>query len=304
MEKNILMSGCTGFIGQFLVPKLIKKNWHPIIFSRQPRSRITNLFSEQVEVINNFEDTVNNQKIHACINLSGENIFEKSWTDERKHILYSSRVEVTERFCQFVQQLEPSPDVFISGSAVGYYGPQSNHVEIDEQSEPGNDFSSQLCLEWEAATNYLPATVRLCLLRTGIVLHPMFGALTQMLPVFKLGFGGSLGHGKQMMPWIHIEDMVDIIIFLLENHRISGPVNAVAPNAVTNETFSQALSEVLHRPCFMKTPQWIIQLLFGERATLILEGQNVKPAKLVVSQFKFKFPEIKAALAALLTPKA
>ena len=297
MKKNILLSGCTGFIGQFLIPKLINKDWNVIVLSRQPRQKIHKMFSTEVEVINHFNDLQVTRKITACINLSGENIFEKSWIKERKQILISSRIDVTKRFCNFVSSLQDQPEVFISGSAVGYYGNQPIDVVTTEESKPGNDFAAQLCNDWEkAAQQNLPATMRTCILRIGLVLHKKNGMLKKMVPLFRLGLGCKLGSGKQMMSWIHIEDLVNTIFFILETHRINGVVNAVAPYPVSNEDFSNKLAKILHAPRILKFPESFIRFIYGERSALLLTSQNTFPEKLLLNNFEFKFPELTTAL--------
>jgi len=190
---------------------------------------------------------------------------------------------------------------FIQASAVGFYGTPGDQI-LTEKCAPGNDFLARLCMDWEQmCAALLDTEVRLVLIRTGVVLDPNAGALSRMLPPFQFFFGGCLGHGKQWFPWIHVDDVVRGIEYCMQESGLSGPVNLVSPNPLTNRDFSKALASVLKRPCWAPVPAFVLRIVFGEMSVLLLEGQRVKPEKLENAEFKFQFPEAEVALTDLLS---
>jgi uncharacterized protein (TIGR01777 family) len=239
--------------------------------------------------------------IHAVVHLAGEGIGEHRWTDEQKRRIRDSRVRGTAVLAAAVASRERRPHVFVSGSAVGYYGDRDSEV-LTEESAPGDDFLAELCVAWEAET--APATeagVRTVLTRTGIVLDAHGGALKSMLLPFKLGLGGRQGSGEQWMSWISLADEVGAIRFAIENDALSGPANLVAPNPVRNAEFAATLGRELRRPAFLPTPLLPLKLRFGAELveTLLMVSQRVAPAQLRAAGYQFRFESLEAALRAI-----
>jgi uncharacterized protein len=233
----------------------------------------------------------------AVIHLGGENIGASRWTKERKEAIRQSRVQSTRFLAETLATLTTKPKVFIVSSAIGFYGDRGEEV-LTEESQPGKGFLPETCEEWERAAD--PArwsNIRTVHVRTGIVLSLSGGALPKMLPPFLMGAGGIIGTGKQWMSWIALEDLVGIFHELLYREELSGPVNATAPGAVTNREFTKVLGKVLRRPTIAPLPGFVVKILFGEMGeALLLEGQNVKPAKLSKAGFEFFYPQLEQAL--------
>ena len=231
------------------------------------------------------------QVCEAVIHLAGEPIAQR-WTPEAKRRIRESRIEGTRRL---IAALPTPPRVFICSSAVGFYGSRGDEV-LTEASAPGTGFLAELCVEWERAAGEAQALgMRVVKLRTGMVLGPNGGALQKMLPAFRRGAGGRLGSGRQWMPWIHIDDLLDLFEFALAA-TVSGPLNAVAPNPVTNREFTAALARVLHRPAFVPVPAFLLKMLFGEMASVLLDSQRVSPRAALDAGFAFRHPELGPAL--------
>ena len=214
-------------------------------------------------------------------------------------MLRDSRIQTTKTLVNWIAQQEHKPKTLISGSAIGYYGSQATG-ELDEKASPIKGFTHQLCADWEAEALKAEALgVRVCLIRTGVVLGAKEGALKKMLPPFKFGLGGPIASGKQWMSWIHIEDEVAAICWLLDHSNLSGPFNLTAPAPVTNEVFAKSLGKALNRPAFFKLPAITMKLMLGEASELLLEGQCVTPVALQDSGFSFKYPQLDTALKSL-----
>ncbi|MBT0726847.1 TIGR01777 family protein [Rosenbergiella australiborealis] len=293
---NILITGATGLIGRRLVDALLSQSHQLTILTRSPH-RATQYVGRQVTVWETLADQTSLDGFDAVINLAGEPIADKRWTPEQKKKLCDSRWQLTEKLASLITTSLKPPAVFISGSAVGYYGDQGEEVVDEEHSAKHHEFSWQLCAQWEALARAATSeATRVCLLRTGVVLSPTGGALTKMVLPFRVGLGGPLGNGQQFMPWIHIEDMVRGIVFLLNHHDAEGAFNMVAPNPVRNAQFSRQLGEVLHRPTLFRVPASVIRLLMGESATLVLGGQQAVPKRLHEAGFVFHYQEVKPAL--------
>jgi uncharacterized protein (TIGR01777 family) len=240
----------------------------------------------------------------GVINLAGEPIADKRWTKAQKARLCHSRWDITRQLAQLIRHSQTPPAVFLSGSAVGYYGDQGQAL-VTEDEPPHDDFTHELCARWEAlALEAESDKTRVCLMRTGVVLSAEGGALAKMLPVFRLGLGGPIGSGRQYLPWIHIDDMTNAILYLLDTPMLNGPFNMVSPYPVRNEKFSAMLANVLDRPGFMRTPGWALRILMGEAATLLLGGQRAIPQQLEKAGFGFRFFELEEALNDLLHPRA
>jgi len=233
----------------------------------------------------------------AIINLAGASIGEGRWTAERKVLLRTSRVNLTERLVASLKKLKNPPEAFVSASATGYYGDRGDET-LTEASPPGNDFLSQLSRDWEtAAMGAEQAGMRTVLLRFGIILAKNGGALPRMLTPFKMGVGGKLGSGKQWMSWVILDDVLAVLREAVVNSALRGRVNVVAPNPVRNEEFTHVLARVLHRPAIFPAPAFALRLALGEMAdALLLSSQRVLPQKLIEEKFAFSYPELEAAL--------
>ncbi len=236
----------------------------------------------------------------AVINLAGAPIVDARWTVGRKRVLWQSRVTLTEELVRHIASAEHKPKVLLSGSAVGYYGNRSD-TALNEAANAGEDFAAQLCKAWEDAAHAAEQVgVRVCLLRTGLVLSNDGGLLGRMLLPFRLGLGTRLGDGKQWMSWVHIEDYVEILLRLLRDTQANGPYNMTAPQPTTNAEFTATLAKVLHRPALFTAPAYLLKLAMGERACLLLEGQKVLPGKLSAAGYRFQFTNLAEALSNLL----
>ena len=236
----------------------------------------------------------------AVVNLAGESIAAKRWSDARKKLILDSRVRATRRLTDAIAAAASPPPVFISGSAVGYYGPLGNEIATEE-TPAGSDFLARVCVKWEteAARASSPRTRVLCI-RTGLVLDKDGGALAKMLPPFKLGAGGPVGSGRQYWPWIHRRDWVDLVRWAIATTTASGPINATAPNPVTNAEFAYSLGHVIHRPAFVPAPAFALRFMFGEMAdALLLSGQRAVPAKAQRLWFTFRYTHLDDALRAI-----
>jgi uncharacterized protein len=237
----------------------------------------------------------------AVIHLAGESIFGR-WTASKKAMIHDSRVAGTFHLASALAQAEEKPNVFVCGSAIGYYGNRGDEL-LTEQSAPGAGFLAQACQEWEEATMpAVQADIRTAHLRTGIVLSPRGGALGAMLLPFKLGLGGRVGSGRQWMSWINVQDMVGAIHHILKNDLVQGPVNMVATKPVRNEEFVQTLASVLSRPAILPMPEFAVKAVFGEMGEdLLLSSQKVEPSKLISSGYPFRFRDLRKSLESLLS---
>jgi uncharacterized protein (TIGR01777 family) len=254
-----------------------------------------------VQAMSSLDEWQPGRAFDAVINLAGEPIVDAYWSEKRKQVLRDSRIALTEKLVHGISAAKLKPVVLLSGSAIGYYGNRGD-IGLDEGAEPGSDFSADLCRAWEAAAFAAEKhNVRVCFLRTGLVLSRSGGLLGKMLLPFKLGLGARLGNGKQWMSWVHIDDYVDMLLRLLHDEQLRGPFNMTAPQPVTNAEFTRTLAGILRRPAFFIAPATLLRLAMGERAELMLEGQRVLPAKIVDAGYRFKFPTLSAALADLLS---
>lgn len=300
---HILLTGGTGLIGRPLVSRLLQSGHHVSVVTRNVSAAREKL-GDAIQLWSGLDHQTDLNGFDAVINLAGEPIAAKRWTDSQKRRLCDSRWGITERLAELILASSSPPGVLISGSATGFYGNTDEHLVTEE--DPGHDeFTHRLCKTWEdLALRASSEKTRVCLLRTGVVLSKKGGALSQMKTPFKFGVGGPLGNGKQFMPWIHIDDMLNGIIWLLEHAALSGPFNLVAPYAVRNEQFAAALGNVMNRPTFIRTPAAAIRLLMGESAVLVLGGQHVLPHRLEASGFSFRWYQLDEALEDVLRPAA
>jgi uncharacterized protein (TIGR01777 family) len=233
------------------------------------------------------------------VNLAGEGIADRRWTASRKEALRSSRLRSTRSLVSAIAQCATPPKVFVSGSAIGYYGPRRDEA-ITETTGPGSDFLARLCVEWEQeARAAASAATRLVVIRTGLALDKHDGALAKMLLPFKLGLGATLGSGDQFMPWIHADDWSGMVAWLIDNDRASGAFNVTAPEPVTNRTFTRTLGRVLRRPAVLPAPAFVLRAALGEMSSMLLTGQRVLPAAAEQLGFRFTHRTLEPALRSL-----
>lgn len=292
---KVLISGATGLVG-FALYESLRRQGHEIV--RLVRSVgdasgsdiVWDPLTGQAE-ISRFEG------FDGVVHLAGDNIASGRWNEKKKIRIRESRVRGTINLTKILSKLERPPKVFVTASAIGYYGNRGEEI-LDEQSSVGKGFLSEVCQEWEAAS--APAAqkgIRTVNLRIGVILSPLGGALKTMLLPFKLGMGGILGSGEQYMSWVALDDVIGIIEKVMAEPTISGPLNAVAPGAVTNKDFTAVLGDVLVRPTLFPMPAFAARLAFGEMAdALLLSSTRVTPKKLLASGYKFRFSELKGYL--------
>ncbi|MEI9537060.1 TIGR01777 family oxidoreductase [Enterobacter cancerogenus] len=291
---KILLTGGTGLIGRHLIPRLQALHHEITVVTRSPE-KARQALGSGIEVWKGLADKQNLDGFDAVINLAGEPIADKRWTQEQKQRLCHSRWNITEKLVELFRNSDTPPSVLISGSAAGYYG-DLGEVVVTEEEPPHNEFTHKLCARWEQiACGAQSDKTRVCLLRTGVVLAPKGGILGKMVPPFKLGLGGPIGNGRQYLAWIHIDDMVNGIIWLLDND-LRGPFNMVSPYPVRNEQFAHALGHALHRPAVLRAPATAIRLLMGESSVLVLGGQRALPKRLEASGFTFRWHDLEEAL--------
>ena len=305
---RILLLGCTGFIGKSLIPRLISEGHELCLISRKNINQLNinssfdkiaflklNLAKEEswsdINLLNQL------QSCEGIINLSGEPITDKRWSEEQKLEIENSRINTTSYLMKNLKTNKINPKVIINASAIGFYGTSLDKI-FDETSPGGEDFLANLCKNWEKAASQKPFFTRLVILRIGIVLGLKGGALGKMLPIFKLGLGGPIGDGNQWMSWIHIEDLCNIIVNAIKDKKYSGIINAVSPQPVKMKEFSSMLAKCLQRPNLLPVPGATLKLILGDGAKLLLEGQKIKSIKLN-NFFKFKYPLLEEAISSL-----
>lgn len=296
---KVLLSGSSGLVGSALVPFLTDAG-HQVIRLVRSQPRL-----EGAEIRWDPEagdiDAAGLKGLDAAVHLAGESIAAGRWTAAKKARILESRVKGTRLLAEALAGLEQPPKVLVSASAVGYYGDRGEEI-LREESDSGSAFLSEVCRQWEAATGPAAAGgIRVVNLRFGIILSAAGGALPRLLTPFRLGLGGTLGSGKQFMSWIAIDDVIGVILHALTTETLRGPVNAVAPQPVTNREFTKTLGRVLERPTLFPIPAFAARLAFGEMADeLLLASQRVEPARLLASGYRFQFPELEGALRHLL----
>ncbi|WP_288740235.1 TIGR01777 family oxidoreductase [uncultured Rheinheimera sp.] len=294
---KILITGATGLIGRALVAQW--QDQHQLVILSRSVAKAREILAIDASYHQSLDEIDFNQ-LDAVVNMAGEAIADKRWSESQKQKICQSRWQITEALVEKIQHCTTPPKVLISGSAIGFYGRQGSQIVTEEHSSFYPEFSHDICARWEnLAQRAAGEHTRVCILRTGIVLSSKGGALSKMLPLFKLGLGGPVGDGKQFMSWIHLDDMVRLIDFLLYRDDLSGPFNATAPRPVTNKQFSQLLAERFGKKAPFTVPAFVLRLAFGEMADLLLFGQNVQPKRLLDNSFEFHHPQLKEALNAL-----
>jgi hypothetical protein len=299
---QIFITGGTGFIGRNLARRLAEKGHTILVLTRskkgreEPDARITHIQGESTKP-GPWQEYIKDCDI--IINLAGATIFSK-WNKKQKKLILESRVKTTQNIVRALRIGSEKKVTLISASAIGYYGFHKDE-KLDEKAGPGEDFLATVTRAWETeAPKAQEKGVRVVLSRFGIMLGEKGGALSLMSRFFKLFLGGPLGNGRQWFSWVHIRDLVEIVVFLIEHPEISGPVNACSPHPLRNKDLAKALGKALHRPSFLRAPAFAVRLLLGEFGNVVLKGQRVLPRRLLQLGFVFQFPEIQGALADIL----
>jgi uncharacterized protein (TIGR01777 family) len=291
---RVFVTGGTGLVGSRLVKRLKERGDRAVVLTRRADAARKALGPE-IEVVEGdpMKEGPWMKAVESCdgvIHLAGENLFARRWSEEFKKLLVDSRVVGTRNVAR-----ASAGKVLVSASAIGYYGPHGDE-DLDEDSPPGSDFLADLCVRWEAEAKQSQAA-RSAWVRVGVVLDRQGGALSNMITPFWLGAGGPIGSGRQQMSWIHHADLVGIFLLALDNPSCTGPVNGTAPNPVTNKAFGHALGKAMWRPSFMWTPGFMLRVMLGEVAGVVLNGQRVLPKRALALGYRFEFPDVDSALA-------
>ncbi|MCY1017023.1 TIGR01777 family oxidoreductase [Pyxidicoccus sp. MSG2] len=300
---KVAVTGATGFLGPGLVQRLRARGHEVHVLARDVERSLSRLPAGVTGAVYDAGKPLAPEALagaEAVVHLAGEPVAQR-WTKEAKHRIHDSRVQGTRTL---VEAMKAAGTVkrFVSVSAIGYYGGTRAAEPLTEESSPGDDFLAQVCRAWEAeAARAREAGIRTSVVRMGVVLHPEGGALHKMLPPFRMGAGGPVGSGKQYVSWVHREDALDLLLFVLEHPTLEGPVNATAPTPVTNEVFAHALGHALGRPSVMHVPAFMLKAAMGEMAKVALEGQRVLPRRAQEAGFTFRHTDLEAALRELLT---
>ena len=302
--KKILITGATGLIGRELCKTLSSRGDELTIFSTNvERAKAILPFAKEVIEWKDYEKDYSAyfDGKNAVIHLAGANVAGKRWTVNYKNEIYDSRIRTTKNLVASIELCQNKPEVFISASAIGFYGDVENSA-LTEASPNGKDFLSDVCADWEKTSEQLETfNMRRVIVRTGIVLSTKDGALKKMLLPFRFYIGGPLGNGKQWFSWIHLADIISLYLFLIDNQNLKGIFNAVSPHPVQMKTFANTLGKVLCKPSFFPVPKFVLRLVLGESASAILASQKVLPAALLQAGFKFNYENLEAALNDLLS---
>lgn len=300
MSRRIIISGATGLIGKKISKKLIENGNEVVVLSRSPESAKKIIPGAKEYLYWNEYERDNTASIvdgsNAVIHLAGAPVNGKRWNEKHKEDILRSRQITTRKLAKSIASVNNKPEVFISTSGSGFYGSCGDKI-LNEESENGNDFLASVCKAWENETNYTDdSEVRKVIIRTGIVLSTESGALASFLLPFKLFIGGPLGNGKQWMSWIHIDDIVSLYLFALENKKVSGILSGSTENPVTMNDFAKTLGSVLSRPSIFRVPEFALKIAVGEITEVVLASQRINPEKTIASGFNYKFSELKPAL--------
>ncbi|MBU2977470.1 TIGR01777 family oxidoreductase [Alteromonas sp. C1M14] len=292
---NIFITGGTGLIGKHLIAAL-QPDHQCTVLTRDPE-KAASVLPESVTFITTLHEVPDFSVFDGVINLAGEPIADKRWSSLQKQRICQSRWDLTTQLVDRITHCKQPPSVFLSGSAIGFYGRQGDEKVTEDTYTVHPEFSHEVCQRWEKiASEAASDSTRVCLLRTGVVLDKAQGALPKMALPVKLGLGGKIGHGKQYLSWIHIDDMVSAILFLLQNPHCQGPYNLTAPHPQSNANFTKTLASVLNRPAFFTVPTFVLSIMMGESAELVTTGQYVEPQKLRQAGFSFQYPSLPNAL--------
>jgi len=299
---RVLISGGSGLIGQELIKRLQEKGYEVAILSRSSRpGSTTQSYSWDID-----HNDIDREAINNCdfiIHLAGVNIGEKRWTTRRKRAILHSRIKSADLIFSNIDRQNKKLKAFITASAVGYYGAFTSEKIFTETDSSSSDFLGETCSQWEkAADQFTEIGIRTVKIRTGVVLSKKGGALAKLKIPIQLGFGSAIGHGRQYMPWIHLDDLCDIYIHAIENEEVNGAFNAVAPEHITNKALSRKIAQALHKPFwFPNIPAFVMKLFFGEMAVMLLTGSRISSDKIQAAGFQFRFPKLDTALKSLLT---
>ena len=295
MTKTVLLTGGTGFLGRHLIEKLYGRDFNIQVLSRQ-----TLPSNDKIQYVTDLAELSRTPDI--IINLAGEPLDSGRWTDAVKKNIYQSRIDTTRNLVDYLGKLETKPEVLISGSAIGYYGTSLDTVFTEKSTPNKQIFSSVLCQDWEReAIRAESFGIRVCRIRTGVVLGADGGMLQKVITPFKFGLGATLGDGQQWFSWIHLDDWVNSVLFLIDTPQVSGHFNLTAPSPVSNFDFTKTLAKTLGRPQFLTLPGFVVRALFGPMSDeLLLAGQKVIPKALSDNGFKFRFPDLTQALNSLM----
>lgn len=295
---KIMISGGTGFIGQALSEKLIQAGDELIILTRNATGKQDSKSMKYFEWDSKSKEPLIAlmQEVDAVVNLSGENIGTGTWTTAKKDRIINSRISAGNALTQAILDSPKRPKVFIQASGVGYYG--ASHTKVFDETFPnGDDFLANVAKQWEASSSQLDsAGIRRVIIRNGLVLDSKSGVLPLMVLPFRLFVGGPLGSGRQMVSWIHLQDAVRAIEFLIKNKDLSGPFNLSSPNSLTNSEFGKVIAKVIKRPYWFPVPSFGLKIVLGEKSQLVLTGQNAYPDNLLSNGFEFNFSELTEAL--------
>ncbi|MES2526796.1 MAG: TIGR01777 family oxidoreductase [Bdellovibrionota bacterium] len=297
---KVLVTGASGFVGRRVVSQLLQKKIEVVVLTRNLAKAVIVLGSE-CQYVQWMDMTTPPpaeafDNVDAVINLMGENIGGKKWDEAQKKKIYDSRINSTRALVDAMKALPKKPKALINASAVGIYGNRGDET-LDENATSGSDYLAGVCKDWEAeAIKARDMKIRVVLMRTGVVLGKGGGALTKMLPIFKLGLGGRLGTGKQYMSWIHVDDLAAMYVQAAIDSTMDGAYNATSPYPATNAEFTKALGKRLKRPTIFPAPEFAIKKALGEMSTIVLDGQKVVPNKFKEKKFQFKSATLEKTL--------
>ncbi len=310
---DILITGGTGFIGSLLIPTLTGggeggQGDRVTLLTRRPDkiaiSFATQIASGHVRLVRSFDELGRDARFDAVINLAGEGIADRPWSSQRKRELHTSRVSLTEALVDWLRLARHKPTVLISGSAVGWYGNQGDRL-LEENAPAHDEYTHQLCQDWEqAALSAESLGIRVCILRTGVVIGAGGGMLRKLLPLFSLGLGGPIASGEQFLSWVSLADVVHVILRLLCDRDMRGVYNLTGPRPVSNAEFTQTMAQLLRRPAFLRVPATVLKMAMGEMSTLLIDGQRVLPSRLLQARYTFLHPTLESALRAALAKRS